>query len=265
MPIGPARMPLMEHLGELRMRIVRIAVFLLVLVIFMYFAAGTIGNFLLEPVREYIVDSNGNPLELQFLGVLEPFTVKFKIAFWASLVAGAPFILWQVLAFFLPALKPNERKWFNPTFVAAVALFILGTIFCYFIILPPAFNWLLAQSEGLGDILPEAAQYIDIIIKFEIGFGFAFELPLIIFFLVIFNIVPYKKLRNSWRVVYVALLVISAMVTPDASPITMALMFAALVALYELSLFAARVALSKRIQKQQAMELAEEAELAGDE
>lgn len=262
MPIGPARMPLMEHLGELRMRIVRIAAFLFVLVIFMYFAAGTLGNLLLEPVREFIVDADGNPLELQFLGVLEPFTVKFKIAFWASLVAGAPFIIWQVLAFFLPALKPNERKWFNPTFAAAVALFIMGTVFCYFIILPPAFNWLLDQSTGLGVILPEAAQYIDIIIKFEIGFGFAFELPLIIFFLVLFNIVPYKKLRESWRVVYVVLMVISAMVTPDASPITMALMFAAMVGLYEVSLFAARLALAKRIKKQQAEEAWDDEEVA---
>ena len=257
MPIGPARMPLMEHLGELRMRLVRIAVYLFVLIIFMYFASDTVGKFLLEPVREFIVNPDGSPADLAFFGALDGFTVKFKIAFWSSIVAGAPFILWQILAFFLPALKPNERKWFNPTFAASVALFIGGTIFCYFIILPPAFNWLLDQTSGMGYILPEAAQYIDIIIKFEIGFGFAFELPLIIFYLVLFNIVPYKKLRASWRVVYVALLVISAMVTPDASPITMALMFAALVALYELSLFAARLGLGKRIKRQQALAAAE--------
>ncbi len=258
MPIGPARMPLMEHLGELRMRLVRIAAFLAVLVVIMYLASGTIGNLLLEPVREYMVDSNGNPIPLQFLGALEGFTVKFKIAFFASLVAGAPFILWQILAFFLPALKPNERKWFNPTFIAAVVLFIGGTLFCYFLILPPAFNWLLAQTAGLGEVLPSATQYIDIIIKFEIGFGFAFELPLIVFFLVIFDIVPYKKLRNSWRTVYVALLVISAMVTPDSSPITMGIMFVAMVALYELSLLIARIVLSKRIKKQQDLALVDE-------
>ena len=65
-------------------------------------------------------------------------------------------------------------------------------------------------------MVPRASTYIDMIIKFELGFGFAFELPLIVFYLVIFDIVPYKKLRGSWRTVYVVLMVVSAMATPDA-------------------------------------------------
>lgn len=98
------------------------------------------------------------------------------------------------------------------------------------------------------------------IIKFELGFGFAFELPLIVFYLVIFDIVPYKKLRGSWRTVYVVLMVVSAMATPDASPITMLLMFAALLVLYEGSLLIARVVLRNRIKKQNEELDAEEAE-----
>ena len=101
------------------------------------------------------------------------------------------------------------------------------------------------------------------IVKFEIGFGFAFELPLIVFYLVIFDVVPYKKLRGSWRTVYVALMVISAMVTPDASPVTMLLMFAAMVALYEGSLLISRIVLAKRIKKQNEELEREEAEERG--
>ena len=93
-----------------------------------------------------------------------------KISIWAAIVATAPVILWQLLAFFLPALKPNERKWFMPTFAAAVVLFIVGTVFCYLIILNPAFQWLTDQAMGLGDVAPRMASYIDIIIKFELGF-----------------------------------------------------------------------------------------------
>ena len=96
-----------------------------------------------------------------------------------------------------------------PTFAAAVALFIIGTVFCYLVILNPAFQWLTDQAMGLGDVAPRMSSYIDIIIKFELGFGFAFELPLIVFYLVIFDVVPYKKLRGSWRTVYVVLMVIS--------------------------------------------------------
>ena len=256
MPIGPARMPLMEHLGELRMRLVRIVVVLLVAVCVFYLAAGTMGQFLLLPIADFLPKSEDGTVSLSFLNAFDPFTVKFKIAFWMSVVATSPIILWQFLAFFLPALKPNERKWFIPTFVAGVALFIFGTVFCYLIILHPAFQWLTAQTSDLGEVLPNAANYVDVIIKFEIGFGVAFELPIVIFYLVIFNIVPYKKLRSSWRFVYIGLMVFSAMVTPDANPVTMLLMFAALVALYEGSLLLARVVLAKRIKKQQEEELA---------
>lgn len=243
MPIGPARMPLFDHLGELRMRLVRIVVCLLVAVCVFYLAAPTLGFFLLEPVSEFIGDLN-------FFKPFDGFAVRFKIAFWASIVACAPVILWQILAFFLPALKPSERKWFIPTFIAAVSLFIFGTVFCYLIILDPAFEWLTSQTDGFGTIVAEAGAYIDAIIKFELAFGFAFELPLIIFYLVIFDIVPYKKLRQSWRVVYVALMVISAMATPDANPVTMLLMFAALLVLYEGSLLISRIVLGKRIKEQ---------------
>jgi sec-independent protein translocase protein TatC len=124
-------------------------------------------------------------------------------------------------------------------------------VFCYFIILHPAFQWLTGQVAGLGVVEPNAASYIDVIIKFELGFGIAFELPILIFYLVIFNIIPYRKLRASWRYVYVGLMVFSAMVTPDANPITMLLMFAALVGLYEASLLISRIVLAKRIKKQQ--------------
>ena len=242
------------------MRLVRIVVVLIVAVCVFYLAAGTVGQFLLLPIADFLPHGEDGAVELSFLNAFDPFTVKFKIAFWMSVVATSPIILWQVLAFFLPALKPNERKWFIPTFAAAVALFIFGTVFCYLIILHPAFQWLTDQTSDLGSVLPNAANYIDVIIKFEIGFGVAFELPIVIFYLVIFNIVPYKKLRASWRFVYIGLMVFSAMVTPDANPVTMLLMFAALIALYEASLLIARIVLARRIKRQQE----EERELYGD-
>lgn len=267
MPIGPARMSLMEHLGELRMRLVRIVVVLLVACIIFYLGTPTIAQLLLMPVSQYLPANESGEVLLNVFGAFDAFALRFQIAFWASIVATAPFILWQILAFFLPALKPKERKWFLPTFFAGVVLFILGTIFCYFIILPPAFEWLTDQASGFANILPEASKWVDIIIKFEIGFGFGFELPLVVFYLVMFNIVPYDKLRKSWRYVYIGLLIFSAMVTPDASPVTMGLMFAALVLLYELSLLVARIALRKRkkTQEEKATIEAQEAEEAREE
>ncbi len=254
-------MPLFDHLGELRMRLVRIVVCLAIAVVVFYMATPTISQFLLQPIAPYLPEGvDGLLAGTIVLDPFEAFATRFKISIWTSVVACSPIILWQILAFFLPALKPKERKWFVPTFCSAVALFVFGTVFCYLVILSPAFQWLTEQAAGLGEVVPRASSYIDMIIKFEIGFGFAFELPLIVFYLVIFDIIPYKKLRGAWRTVYVALMVISAMVTPDASPVTMLLMFAALVVLYEGSLLISRIVLGKRIKKQNADLEREEAE-----
>ena len=253
MPIGPARMPLFDHLGELRMRLVRIVACLAIAVIVFYMATPTMCQFLLLPIAEFLpTDPATGMASLQAIDPFEAFAVRFEISLFAGLIATSPVILWQLLAFFLPALKPNERKGFIPTFSAAVALFIVGTVFCYCIILNPAFQWLTDQADGLGYVAPRMSSYVDIIIKFEVAFGFAFELPLVIFYLVIFDVVPYKKLRESWRVIYIVLMILCAVVTPDASPITMLLMFAAMVALYELSLLIARIVLARRIKAQNA-------------
>ena len=258
MPIGPSRMPLMDHLGELRMRLVRIVVVLIIGMVFFYFGAPTITQFLFEPIKQYMeLDASGN-VKLITLGAFEAFGVRLKVALWTAFVACAPFIIWQILAFFLPALKPRERRWFLPTFFVGVALFFFGAIFCYLIILNPAFEFLTGQAEGFATIAAQAELWIDIILKFELGFGVAFELPLVVFYLTVFEIIPYVKLRESWRVIYVVLLVISAMITPDASPVTMGLMFAAMITLYELSLLMARLVLGKRIAEQKA-ELEEQA------
>ena len=258
MPIGPARMPLFDHLGELRMRLVRIVVVLLIAVCVFYMATPTLSVILFAPISEFLPEGFQQGM---YTTPFDAFATRFKLSFWASVVACSPVILWQILAFFLPALKPKERKWFIPTFAIAVFLFIFGTLFCYFIILDPAFQWLTDQAYGMSaQVLPQASSYLDIIIKFEIGFGFALELPVVVFYLVIFDIIPYKKMRGQWRTIYVVLMVLCAMITPDASPITMLLMFAALVVLYEASLLLARIVLSKRIKKQNAELAAEEAE-----
>ncbi len=267
MAIGPARMSLMEHLGELRMRLVRIVVCLIVAMCVFYLSTGTVVQFLLAPVAEFMPKGDDGQVALNVLGAFDAFSVRITVALWTALIATAPITLWQILAFFLPALKPRERKWFLPTFIAALSLFIIGTVFCYLVILNPAFQWLTDQASGFATILPEAGQWVDIIIKFELGFGIGFEMPLVVFYLVMFGVVPYQKLRASWRGVYIGLLVFSAAVTPDASPVTMGLMFAAMVVLYELSLVAARIGLKSRIKRQKELEAieAQEAEEAREE
>ncbi len=252
MPIGPAKMTIVDHLSELRLRLVRIVVSLLLAVVVFYMASPMMGQILLWPISDFLPRNESGAVTLIAIDPFESFTTRLFITFFFALIGTSPVIIWQLLAFFLPALKPNERKFFIPTFMAACALFIFGVIFCYLVILNTAFEWLTNQASGLGTIEPRMSSYISIIVKFEVAFGLAFELPLLVFYLVAFNIVPYRKLRGAWRYIYVGLLVLCAMVTPDASPITMLLMFAALISFYEISMLVSKVVLNKRIEKQNA-------------
>ena len=239
MPIGPARMPLFDHLGELRRRLTIVVVSVLVASFVMYFATPVVIDILQDPFREFAD-------KFYVMTALGGFSVRFSIAFKLALVMCCPMIIWQVLAFFLPALKPNERRWVVPTILSATALFFLGMLFCYFVILRPAFGFLIGETEAIGAALPDLVDYINTEILLMIGFGVAFELPLIVFYLAVFHIVPYVKFREAWRYVYVGLLVVAGVVTPDASPVTMGYMYAAMIGLYELALFVTRFVIMKR-------------------
>ena len=261
-------MTIWEHLGELRRRLTVIIIALLVAVVVLYFFAPYLIFFLVQPILQWITSQPIESLDQldQALNILDPlagFTLRFKVSLFFSALVTSPIWIWQIMAFFLPALKPNERKWVLPTFFVGVIIFIFGQTFCYFVILDPAFGWLLQQTTDFANIIANADTYVPIIMLFEIAFGFAFQLPLIVFYLIIFNIVPYKRLRKSWRMVYVVLLLFCAMVTPDASPVTMFLMFAAIAALYELSLLMSRIVINKRIKTKEAELAAEEAGDAG--
>lgn len=235
MAIGPARMPLLDHLGELRRRFTIIVVALLVSSIVIYAATPALISLMMDPISEAL---HGQPLTV--LSVLGGFTIRFKVSFFFSVIVCSPIVIWQVLAFFLPALRPRERRWVVPTLAAMVCLFFLGMVFCYFVIQQAAFGWLLDQTYEFANQLNNAEDFLTIFMMLEIGFGIAFQLPLFVFYLSILHLVPYRTFRQQWRMVYVALMVLSAIVTPDASPVTMILMFAALISLYEVALAVAR-------------------------
>lgn len=241
MPIGPARMPLTDHLGELRRRVTIIVVAVLVCSVIVYFATPTLIELMIDQIREAMRGG-----ELTVLTALGGFTIRFKVAFFFAVIICAPIIIWEIMGFFLPALKPKERRWAVPTVAAMVVLFFLGMVFCYYVIQPAAFGWLLDQTYEFANSIADAEDYLNIYMALEIGFGLAFELPLVIFYLTVFHIVPYSTLRGQWRYVYVALMVLSAVVTPDASPVTMILMFAALIGLYEVALAVARYVIIAR-------------------
>jgi sec-independent protein translocase protein TatC len=251
MPIGPARMPFFEHIAELRKRLAIIIGFVFATSMVAYFFALPIFDFIMRPVY---AASPG--LKFIAVGPFEQFTVRFQTGLYAAIVLTSPIWIWQIMAFFLPALKPKERRWFVPIFAAVVFFFLMGTVFCYGIVLKPGFTWLLSQGGGTISQLPSAAQFLSGVVLFLFAFGLGFQTPVVVFGLVYLQIVPYQKLRQNWRIVYVVLMVVASVATPDWSYVTMGMLFGAMVALYEGSMLLSRVLLSKKIARQRAEEFA---------
>ncbi|MBK5210878.1 MAG: twin-arginine translocase subunit TatC [Coriobacteriia bacterium] len=262
MPVEPKRMPFLQHFYELRKRLTVIAVVLFVFALIFYMTPVfkfLMGVFL-APVKAYLPGG-----KLTVLGPFEEMTFRFKVAFFAALIASMPVLLYEIFAFLTPALKPHEKKWIFPTVVVAVLLFASGVSFAYFVILTPAFQWLSSQGAGVVDSLASASQYFSGIGLLLVGFGIAFELPLVVFYLIGLNIIKYDKLREVWRYVYVIIIIVASIATPDWSPWTMGGLSVALIVLYEASLAAARVVYGKRIEEQRKEDAEYEADYATDE
>ncbi len=257
MPIGPKRLPFFEHLAELRQRLIVIFLTVSVVSLAMYTWAWDVYRFVLEPVWPYLQPTLPNG-QLGVLGPFEGFTLRFRVSLYAALAIASPIIIWQVMAFFLPALRPRERRYVIPTFLMMLILFVGGIVFAYLVVAPVGFDWMLDQTAGsiVGQI-GAADKWFGGVVLLLFAFGIGFQLPVVVFYLMIFNIVPYAKLRKNWRVSYVVIMVVAAVATPDWSPVTMGALFGALVLLYEGSMFLARMVLSKRIAEQKRLEAAE--------
>lgn len=247
-------MPFFAHLAELRTRLAWVVAVLGLGAIGLYNWGWDIYEFLMRPVIEHLGDT---PLPDPFVATspFELFAMRFKVALFAAAVLSSPFWIYHLMAFFLPALKPNERKWFIPVFASMVIFFVAGVVFCWMFVLGPGFGWLLEQGGSTVVMLPKASEFFRGVTLFLLGFGLGFQTPVVVFGLIVLGIVPYEKLRENWRIAYVVIMVIASIATPDWSWVTMLSLFSAMLALYEGSLLFARIALRKRIAARAAEEV----------
>ena len=245
MPISPKRMPFMAHMNELRKRLAVVVAVLSVLTIAGYYFSDEIYYLLVGPMLPIIGTDNVITID-----ILEAMSNRFRLGMFGAVVAGSPVIIYETLAFFLPALKSKERKWFVWTFLAAVALFLGGVVFCYLIILEPSTQWLVDQGGETFKLMLRAQSAMTFAMWFLAGFGIAFEVPVVVFYLVYFNVVPYATLRKNWRVVWVVIAVVASMITPDWNPWSMSALAGSMIALFEASMLLVRIMLSRKIKAQ---------------
>ena len=240
-------MPFMSHLNELRKRLTVVVAVLGVLTLIGYFYSDQVYLILTHPMRPVIGDQGSYVFD-----ILEAMSNRFRLGLFGAVVVGSPVLIYEALAFFLPALKPKEQRWFIWTFVAAVVLFLAGVAFCYFIILEPSTRWLVDQSGETFELLLKAQSAMTFAMWFLGGFGIAFEVPVIVFYLVYFNVIPYATLRKNWRTVWVVLTVVASMITPDWNPWSMGALAAAMVGLFEASIALVRIMLARKIKAEAA-------------
>lgn len=220
------RMKFLAHIAELRKRLmISAAVLAVTFCICLIFSV---------PLLKVLLQPAGH-LKLVYLSVLEPMLVKFKVAFFAGLSLALPVILYQILAFASPGLKKKEKRLIFPVIISMLVLFVGGVVFGYRFIMPISTEWLLAQAGEIMKANVSASSYVTYAGWFLIAFGISFETPLFILLMVRLGILSPARLRGSWRYAVIIILVIAAVITPDWSPITMAVMAIPMFLFYLLS------------------------------
>jgi sec-independent protein translocase protein TatC len=242
LPAGAAdqgRMTLIEHLIELRRRIIVCAVAIGLFAVVGWFLYPWISDFLLRPYRDIAHRSiaGGN---LIATSPVEGFAVRMKITLYVAVAFAMPVILWQIWRFVAPGLYKHERRYAWPFVVSAITLFVSGAMLAYWT-LPKALDWLSAVG---GDNITQAYtadKYYQLIAYMMLAFGICFEFPIVLVFLQMAGIVSNEWLRKYRRHAIVVIFVVVAVATPSNDPISLLALSLPLVVFYEVAIVVGRV------------------------
>lgn len=213
-------MTLVEHLTELRTRLIRSAIAVAAGALVAWLVYQPILNALLEPLRASAPKGSSIRQTLVTLDPLEPFAIRLKLATYGGLMLAMPVILWQVWRFVEPGLYSNEKRYAVGFTACATLLFAMGAAIAFWT-MPKALDWLRTIGGPNFTQLYGPAKYIKLIVYMMLAFGVGFEFPILVVFLQLAGIVSTARLRSARRYVYVAIAVVVAVITPSGDPISM--------------------------------------------
>lgn len=249
--VETSRAPLLDHLNELRARLIKSLLALAVATVACFFFAEDIYDILVRPFAQVAQEIRGSQLEFIFTAPMEYFFAQLKLAVFAGLFVAFPVIAWQVYAFVAPGLYKSERGAFWPYLVLAPVLFALGAVFVYFMMLPmlARFTVSMEQIEAAGTtirMMPRVGDYLSLVMALMLAFGLSFQLPLVLTLLARIGIVTASMLAKGRKYAIVGILAFAAVFTPP-DPMSQILLAGPVYLLYEISIFCVKL-IEKRVE-----------------
>ncbi len=243
-----------EHLSELRSRLIKSITFLFIFFIICYFFAENIYAFLITPYADAVKEDEVSR-RLIFTALHETFITYLKVAFFTAMFISSPIILTQIWKFIAPGLYQNEKKALLPYLIATPALFLLGGMLVYYLIMPLAIKFFLsfestAQVSGLPiQLEAKVNEYMSLIMRLIFAFGISFQLPVLLSLLARVGFVDSEYLKKKRKYVVVIIFAVAAILTPP-DPITQIGLGIPLLILYELSILAVKIIEKKKTDAQ---------------
>ena len=248
------KMPLLEHLGELRTRLLYSMVgFFVAFVVCFYFWKPVL-DLVTAPLERACL-AQGKPCPVIYTSLIEPFFTQVKIGAFGALCVTFPLIAAQLYKFVAPGLYKKERLALVPFLIATPIMFAVGATFLYFVLLPLALHFFVSYQQYANiELMPKIGEYIDLVMKLVFAFGLCFELPVVLTLLAKVGIVSSQGLRDKRRYAIIIVTVVAAIFTPP-DVISMVSLAVPMIGLYEISIW-----LAMSVEKKRAEDDAAEAE-----
>ncbi len=225
---------IIDHLVELRFRLVRSAWAIVIGMIICYNFTNVLFDFIRAPIAPYLPTGG-----LVFTAPADKFIAHLKIAFFSGLILACPFWIYQVWKFISPGLYSKEKKYTIGFILSGTFLFLVGISFSYYLVMPAAFKFLMGYGGSTDQAMITIDQYLSFFVMTTLMFGLSFEMPLIIVILGMLGIVSSRFLREKRRFAVVLMAVISAIITPP-DLLSMLMMLGPMLVLYEISIILVR-------------------------
>lgn len=232
--VGAAQ-PLVQHLIELRSRILKALLAIVVVFIGLFSFSNDIYQFVAAPMIELLPDTS-----MIATNITSTFLTPFKLTLFASVFLSIPVILWQLWNFIAPAMYANEKKLALPLFISSVVLFYAGVAFAYYVIFPLIFGFFTATAPENVAVTPDIATHLDLVMKLFFAFGIAFEIPVATVLLISAGIISPKSLAKKRPYIVVGCFVVGMLLTPP-DVISQALLALPMWALFEVGVFFGRL------------------------